>query len=129
MTDAQTVIAKSMSERDLSQHVVSLARVLGWKVARWPTWRATGTDPGVPDLIMARNGVVILAELKAVGGKLSPAQEAWASAIADGPVESAIYYLWTPEHWLNGGIEDVLRWDYGASMTYSTGDRAPLTQR
>jgi hypothetical protein len=99
--DAQTIIARSISERELSQWTVDLARLLQWRVARWPTWRSTGTDSGVPDLLLARDGVVLLIELKREAGKLSPTQEEWA--------QHALVYVWRPSQWLDGTIEKVLR--------------------
>lgn len=47
-------------------------------------------DKGFPDLCLARNGVVIFAELKVGRNKLSPEQERWAREIGD-------VYLWKPE--------------------------------
>lgn len=55
-------------------------------------WRtATQGDKGVPDLILARKGVVILAELKSMSGRLSAEQVQWAEAI--GPF---IHRVWRP---------------------------------
>ena len=104
-----------ISEKELSQHVVNLAKMLGWKVARWPTWRPTGTDAGVPDLIMVREGQVLFVELKAEKGKLTPAQEDWAYQI-DGAYHGSAdaypwrpwYYVWRPADWFGGKIDAVL---------------------
>jgi hypothetical protein len=106
--DAQAVLARSISEKQLSQHVVNLARMLGWRVARWPTWRPTGTDPGVPDLVMAKDGRVIFAELKATGGRVSDAQREWCDALhGNAPYVRHVY--WFPANWLSGEVERVLR--------------------
>jgi hypothetical protein len=99
--DAQRFIARSITEKELSQWTLDLARLLGWKVARWPTWHSTGTDSGVPDLLLAREGVVLLVELKRETGKLSPAQEEWA--------QHAPVLVYKPSDWLSGEIERVLR--------------------
>lgn len=108
--DAQAVIAKSISEKELSQFVVDLARLLGWKVARWPTWRATGTDPGVPDLLLVRNGRLIFAELKTEKGKVSEAQEDWLNDLSVAAMGADVeLYIWRPSSWLSGEIEKVLR--------------------
>lgn len=65
--------------------VVNLAHTYGWLVfharpARnaaggWTT--ATIGDIGFPDLVLARGGRVVFAELKAEGGRLALAQQAW----------------------------------------------------
>jgi hypothetical protein len=54
-------------------------------------------DVGAPDLLLARGGVVLLAELKADRGRLGPGQREWlAEAGGHGR-------LWRPRDW-----EDVL---------------------
>jgi len=128
--DAQAHFAATMSEKTLSQRVVERARARGWKVARWPAWRATGTDPGVPDLLLARGGVVIFAELKTQKGTLSPAQGDWFNELqlvqeaimgfSGLPYEprankipaqcAAIFgvYIWRPMDLLDGSLEEVL---------------------
>ena len=106
LNDSQLVIAKSMSERDLSQNVIERARLFGWKVARWPTWRPTGTDPGVPDLLLAKEGrEPICAELKSETGKLSPDQSAWMHALHP----HVLWKCWRPSDWISGAIDEVLR--------------------
>jgi len=108
MTHAQARLADELSERDLSQHVVNLARMLGWRVMRTPTWRPTGTDPGYPDLTLARDGRVVFVELKRTGGRLSAAQQAWLAALPpDG--EHVTVCVWSPAHWYGGLVEEVLR--------------------
>ena len=107
--DARAHFAATMSEKTLSQRVVELARARGWKVARWPTWRATGTDPGVPDLLLAREMRVIFAELKIAKGKLSPAQEEWRYAIEPAFGDTNVeYFLWRPMELLDGTIDGGL---------------------
>src|SRR5690242_11989769 len=80
MNESQQILAKSVTERELSQWCVDLAHTLGWRVARWPTFRATATDPGVPDLLLARDGMLLAVELKTDAGRLSEHQEAWIAA-------------------------------------------------
>lgn len=112
--DAQAVIARSMSERDLSQHVVNLARMLGWLVHRDPTWRATGADPGYPDLTLIRDGKVWFIELKTERGTVTDAQRRWGSHITvSGKLAPSrwrpSYRVYRPSDWLSGTIERVLR--------------------
>lgn len=46
---------------------------------------------GFPDLVLARDGVVIFAELKTDKGRLGPGQKEWAEEIG------AQYRLWRPK--------------------------------
>lgn len=96
-----------LSEKDFSQQVVDYAQLKGWKVARWPTWRPTGTYPGVPDIICAKEGRVVFLELKSSRGKLTEAQKEWVSAI--------IGIWWHPDHpiWNRFQWDKGFRWDKG----------------
>ena len=87
----------SMTEDQLASLVIELARFHGWKVVhfrparlgkRWMT--PVQGDVGSPDLMMARAGTVILAELKAERGSLRPEQKEWAEAIG------ACHRVWRP---------------------------------
>ena len=93
-----------LSEKDFSQTVYDLARMLGWLVVRFPTWQRTGTTPGFPDVVAVRRGRVLFAELKAEEGKLSPAQRKGLWALAEAGAET---YLFKPSSWPQ--IEQVLR--------------------
>lgn len=80
--------------------VIRAARLYQWRVAHFrPIRTATGWitpvqgDAGSPDLLLARGGVVILAECKAGSGRPTQAQREWAEAIG------AQYRLWRPEMW------------------------------
>jgi hypothetical protein len=92
-------------ERDFQQAVIDLARFMGWRVfharpaltrrGRWLT--PIQGDAGFPDLVLCRPPRLILAELKRVGGKISPKQQEWLDALhACAGVEC---YLWTPSDW------------------------------
>ena len=86
-----------MTEKAFSQQVVDLARLTGWRVARWPTWRPTGTDPGVPDLLLVRQRQLVFAELKTDSGKPTPAQSEWLADL--GRVHGVHVHLWRPSDW------------------------------
>src|SRR5580765_6799003 len=102
-----------MSERELQDAVIELAALLGYlchhslpaRTSRgWRT--ALQGNEGAPDLLLVGNGRVIHAELKSEKGKLSVAQECWASALSRAGAE---YYVWRPRHWTSGVIEATLR--------------------
>ena len=127
LTPAQRVIARAMSEADLTAHVIAAAHQFGWLVhhcrpartsdGRWLT--PIQGDAGFPDLCLARGGRIIYAELKREGKKPDAAQMAWAWALIgaddEGMFPSAMgnggvsYYVFRPADWLSGAIMAVLR--------------------
>ena len=97
-----------MSEAQFTSAVIELAMYRGWMVCHFrPARTARGWrtpiegHKGFPDLVMARDGKVIYAELKVGRNKLRPDQELWATALPD-------LYVWTPAQ-LRDEIPDVLR--------------------
>ena len=90
-----------LSEADFQRRVMDAARAHGWRVAhfrpamtqrgRWVTPMAG--DTGFPDLVLAKGGLVLLAELKTDTGRATPAQEAWLSAVGGHG------RLWRPKNW------------------------------
>ncbi len=97
-----------VTEAAFQKGVIQLARLLGWRVAhfrpaqdrqgRWKT--PMQGDPGFPDLVLAKGGRVIFAELKRdTKAQLSPEQKLWLKATGG--------QCWTPADWLH--IEHTLR--------------------
>lgn len=91
----------TMSEAQWQSRVMDYAILRGWKVfhpkpARLPGGRVvTAFDghKGYPDLSLARNGIVILAELKRDGRYLQPEQREWRDAIGNQ------WRCWKPADW------------------------------
>jgi hypothetical protein len=91
----------ALTEAQLQQRVLDLAKHCHWMVVhiratevskgRWSV-PYTG-DLGLPDLILCKNGRVILAELKSASGKTTPQQDAWLTAAGDHA------RLWRPSDW------------------------------
>ncbi len=125
MLDAQ------VSESDFQHKIVEYAKLRGWLVhaerpstsrnGKWAT--AIQGDAGFPDLVLARKGRVIFAELKRQGQKERPSQRRWLDALvspatfsggltaeAVGLLLQAMHqvavYVWVPTHWPE--IERVL---------------------
>lgn len=76
-----------MSEQQLLDAVIDAAKLGGWRVCHvrpartvngWRT--AYQGHAGLPDLILARGGVVLLAELKSQEGRVSTEQREWLAA-------------------------------------------------
>lgn len=109
MTPAQALIARQMTERELQDNVIACAETLGWLV--YHTHDSRRSPAGFPDLVLARDGRLILAELKTERGRVRAEQAAWLAALGEvdanrGGVE---VYIWRPSHWLSGEIEAILR--------------------
>ncbi len=103
---AGEVAARAMTEKQLQQAVMDLARLLGWRV--FHTFISVRSAPGFPDIvgIRASDGRLFACELKSARGKLTPAQEAW---LADFRATGAETYVFRPEDWHSGRIEEILR--------------------
>ena len=79
------------SERVFQNHVVRMARALGWKV--YHTHDSRRSAPGFPDLCMVRERVVF-AELKTNTGRVSSAQREWEDALRSAGAE---HWVWRPD--------------------------------
>ncbi len=106
------------SEAGFQRAVIDLAHLRGWMVAHFrPAQLGSGRwatpmqgDPGFPDIVAARAGRVIFAELKSEGGTMSAAQRAWEkNLLGDAPRDGQTHevYVWRPSHW--DFIEEALR--------------------
>jgi hypothetical protein len=91
-----------MRESAFRDAVVALARYRGWLVY-W-TWNSTHSPAGFPDIVAARRGRVVAAELKVGGNTPTAAQEAWLAELAENAGIEA--FVWYPEDW--DAIEEVL---------------------
>lgn len=87
---------------------MDLAAIRGWKrvhvrAARTERgWRtAYEGDSGLPDMILARAGRVLLVELKSTTGRPTVEQAAWLAAAGSNG------YLWRPADWVD--VQAVLR--------------------
>lgn len=101
-----------MTEAQLQDAIVGMARVLGWRVAHFgalrtaDSWRtpARYDAAGFPDLVLVRDRVVFV-EVKGHRGVLRPEQSDWARALGGAGAE---WHLWTPASWKAGDVEAVL---------------------
>lgn len=79
--------------------VIDLAHYRQWLVSHFRPaqsgrgWRTpVQGDAGFPDLVLARRGQVIFAELKAGKGQITKAQAAWLGAVGN----AVPFYVWRP---------------------------------
>ena len=114
---AMPEIDTKISEDEFQTQVISLAHLLGWKIAHFRgvrTQRKNGTvfyqtpvqadGKGFPDLVMVKDKRVIYAELKSEKGVLSVEQKEWLRLLALDKKREV--YCWRPsEIW---DIQEIL---------------------
>jgi hypothetical protein len=95
--NTRDVISASMSEADLQRAIIDTARLHGWLVhhdrpvtdRRGRTRTAVAGDAGFPDLVIAKDGVVLFIECKSVHGRYEPGQRDWLDAVRGTTVRPA----------------------------------------
>lgn len=91
-----------MTENDLKQKVLAMAKANGWIVYHVPqTTMHNGGGRGYPDLTLARDREVIWIELKQDKAKLSQDQWAWAAALP-------AFYVIRPAELESGRVLELL---------------------
>jgi hypothetical protein len=98
------LIAEAMTERELLDNILSMARYLGW--LGYHTHDSRHSAPGFPDIFLVRGQRVLAIECKRQDGRTTPDQDAWLSALREAGIDA---YVIRPNHWLSGYIEEVLR--------------------
>lgn len=90
----------TLSEANFQRRVMDFAKLCGWRCVHLRPartehgWRtAYEGDPGLPDLVLARRGRVLLVELKSDSGKPTLDQTAWLLAAGFNG------HLWAPRDW------------------------------
>lgn len=95
-----------MPESEFQRLVIDLAHLYGWKVAHFRPaktgkgWRTpvSADGQGFPDLVLARKGFRIFAELKVGKNQPGDKQQAWLKAL--GPDDPrTIVRCWWPKDW------------------------------
>jgi hypothetical protein len=103
-----------LTENDLLQAVLSLAKLYGWRTfharpaqtARGWRTAVSGDGKGWPDLFMCRSWQTLAVELKRTGGTPTPEQRLWLDTLRNAGVPTAV---WTPANWENGDILATLK--------------------
>lgn len=90
-----------LSEKQFQSQVVEFARLHGWLV--YHTYDSRRSTPGFPDLVMIRDIVLLVAELKVGTNTPTAEQHRWLSAYSRA---GALAYVWRPENWSD--IESIL---------------------
>lgn len=97
------LLLESMPEKELVSVLVDYASLNGWRVhhcrpavnrrGEWST--PIQGDKGFPDLILARQGMILVREVKTEKGRLTEAQHSWLAAFG---VPEPLG-VWRPSDW------------------------------
>ena len=90
------------TEKEYMATIVEYAQACGWQV--YHTLWSRGSPHGFPDLVMARENRLVIAEIKSENGFASAQQQQWLDRLG---ATQAEVYLWRPGDWPDA--EDVLR--------------------
>lgn len=93
-----------MSEKDLQDLVVRLARAMG--LLAYHTHDSRRSEKGFPDLVIVGERGVIFRELKTERGKVTPEQNYWLGALEMAGCNAGV---WRPADWMSGFITRELR--------------------
>jgi hypothetical protein len=105
-----------MSEDELAKCFDDMATLTGWtwcgfrparqKIDGQEVYRTPVVgQKGLPDRVLARDGVVLLVEFKTDDGRLSEGQVIWGKALAKFPG----YHIVRPRDWFDGTVERILK--------------------
>lgn len=105
-------VPSPITEAQFTAQVIQLAHLLGWRIAHFRPaqttrgWRTAveGDGAGYPDVTAVRGHRLVVAELKAQRGAVTPEQRAWLDAFAAAGAET---YVWRPSDF--DAIAAVLR--------------------
>jgi hypothetical protein len=89
----------SVSEAEFMATVVDAAEKLGWLC--YHTYDSRRSTAGFPDLVLARAGEVIFAELKSAKGTTTREQEQWLLTLSS--VKHVAAVVWRPQE-----LDDIL---------------------
>lgn len=89
---AKTSSARLESERGFQAALLEMAMLYGFMA--YHTWQSTHSAKGFPDLVFAKDGRVIFAELKSEAGTLTVEQSKWLEVLRSVP--GVEVYLWRP---------------------------------
>ena len=98
-----------MTETQLQTAIIGYAELMGWRIYHVTNVHnklRSHTSVGFPDLHMVRGKRIVYAELKNATELRTFEQGEWAEAIQQTPAE---YYLWRPDDWMAGRVDEVLK--------------------
>ncbi|QDH85747.1 VRR-NUC domain-containing protein [Brevibacterium phage AGM7] len=104
--DYRSLQAKAMSERQLQDQIIELAKRMGLIV--YHTHNSRRSEPGFPDIVLVhpKQRRVMWRELKSETGTTTPEQKVWISTLS---LVGEDVDVWRPRDWVSGRIERELR--------------------
>lgn len=85
---------RSVTEKELSAYVTELLDLHKW--LWYHTYDSRRSNPGFPDIVAVRNGVILFIELKRQLGRVSQSQDDWLAALELCLGQNVYSYVWRP---------------------------------
>lgn len=106
--EAKAARIMGWSEKELQEHVLLVARTMGYLA--YHTHDSRRSTPGFPDLVLvhARKRRVLWRELKTSRGRVSPEQMTWIEALRQAGMDAGV---WRPADVVDGTVESALSLD------------------
>lgn len=105
------------SEAQFQAQVIKEAKRLGWEI--YHTHNSQHSQPGWPDLVLGKQGIILFRELKKETGRLSVHQRKWLALLTSAGFDADVWY---PHDW--PAIVELLTLDV---RTVTIADRTPIT--
>lgn len=102
-TAKRTRTMPALTEREWQSRVIDYSRLRSWRC--YHAHDSRRSEPGLPDLLLARPGRLVVAELKSERGRLTREQAQWLDLL--GTVAGVEVYTWRPSSWSQ--VLEVLR--------------------
>lgn len=106
MTTPADTWTATLTEAEFQEMCVARARARGWLVHHDRRQdKGIGGDPGFPDLVLAKNGRIIFAELKSQRGRITQEQSHWIHHLnpewdfPDKYHDEVHVHIWRPADW------------------------------
>lgn len=113
-TDYQDQMVLSWTEAQLQNHVIQLAKALGWE--HFHAYDSRRSPAGFPDLVLVhpRKRICLVRELKTEKGTFRPKQENWIEGLHAAGVDAGV---WRPRDVVSQRVQLEL----SAGTSYGTG--------
>jgi hypothetical protein len=90
LSAARLLVLGEVKERDYQQWIIDFAGAHGWRY--YHTHYSKFSPSGFPDLFLVRGDRAVALEVKRMGGRATPDQDAWVADLNEAGVEASVVW-------------------------------------